>query len=64
MGAVVRFPEERRVQWGEPYRRREPAEIVILPVVRIERRRDDYFALGTSPEVEIVDKPPPYGRAP
>ncbi len=40
MGMVIRFPDEKRMAWnGSSHQTRtEPASIVILPVIRIERQ--------------------------
>lgn len=43
MGEVIRFPQERRTVDVEEYRA-EPALILILPTVRIDR--DPYSILG------------------
>lgn len=36
MGTVIRFPFERRDIWSDVYHE-EPAIVVVLPVIRIER---------------------------
>ena len=43
MGRVVEFPEGRRLMRGiaQPGGQAEPAHIIILPVVRIERHPDE-----------------------
>lgn len=42
MGIVIRFPHERSQRvYGREYVRSEPANIIILPVVRIERHQDE-----------------------
>jgi hypothetical protein len=41
MGAVIRFPDEKRMGWSpSPRVLTEPATVVILPVVRVERHAD------------------------
>lgn len=41
MGAVIRFPLEERIADGRRVGLREPASIIILPVIRIERHADE-----------------------
>jgi hypothetical protein len=41
MGAVVRFPLEERMADGRRVGLGEPASIIILPVIRIERHVDE-----------------------
>ncbi len=45
MGTVIRFPSERRIAqpWAGVPEFREPATIMILPVVRIERMDESPF---------------------
>lgn len=41
MGTVIRFPDEKRMGWSVTARTQtEPASVVILPVIRIERQSD------------------------
>lgn len=43
MGLVIRFPLEQRIAQdiGQSELRGEPADVVILPVIRIDRHADD-----------------------
>jgi len=41
MGAVIRFPLEERMADGRRVGLTEPASIIILPVIRIERHVDE-----------------------
>ena len=41
MGAVIRFPLEERMADGRRVGLSEPASIIILPVIRIERHVDE-----------------------
>ena len=45
MGTIVRFPEGQRPAGGGRYvnAHSEPADVIILPVVRIERQPDKPF---------------------
>ena len=41
MGAVIRFPLEERMSDGPRAGISEPASVIILPVIRIERHMDE-----------------------
>jgi hypothetical protein len=42
MGIVIRFPHERSERaYGRECLRSEPANIIILPVIRVERHQDE-----------------------
>jgi len=54
MGLVIRFPLEQRIAQdpGQSGRSGEPASVVILPVIRIDRHAEapsDGFAPGSGP---------------
>ena len=39
MGTVIRFPDEKRMGWtGATRMQPQPATVVILPVIRVERQ--------------------------
>lgn len=47
MGLVIRFPLEQRIAHDSNSRQSEPASIVILPVIRIDRYADE--PVGVAP---------------
>jgi len=42
MGTVIRFPDERRMNWNAgAHAPSQSGSVIILPVIRIERHSDD-----------------------